>query len=277
MKKIIYLFFVFLSCLGFSESYKYGIIKDSKGYTEVRETSEKNSQIIGKLKNNTLVYIGETKGDLVKISSKVEYYEKKKFVENVEGYVNKDKIIYEFGPIVYSATDGACDNVDVEKIKVENKMNYDDFSRIIYYLENRISRYDFPDINYTVKTATNDEYSHEIKISNGIEMTLMTDMETYITSLKYKKIKINGENTPILNQTVPDTSLLGINVTQALENKNYTYISIPEIFENTGCKTKSVDSVLVFKDNKMNFTFKVIVENITTVREFDKWVNAKEE
>ena len=108
-------------------------------------------------------------------------------------------------------------------------------------------------------------------------MTLMTDMETYITSLKYKKIKINGENTPILNQTVPDTSLLGINVTQALENKNYTYISIPEIFENTGCKTKSVDSVLVFKDNKMNFTFKVIVENITTVREFDKWVNAKEE
>lgn len=277
MKKIIYIFFIFLSCMGFSESYKYGIIKGVKGYAEVKETSEKKSPVKAKLKNNSLVYIGETKGNFVKISSELEYYEKKRYSEAVEGYVSKDELVYEFGPIIYISTDGACDNVNVEKIKTENKLNYEDFSRIIYYLENRIHRYEFPDINYTVKKILNKEYSHEIKISNGIEMKLETDVDSHITNLKYKKININEENTPILKQTSPDISLLGVNEIQALENKNYTYISIPVLFETTGCKVKSMNSVLVFKNDKMNFMFKVIVENITAVREFNAWVKAEDE
>ena len=276
MKKIIYFFFIFLTCIGFSESYKYGVIKDSKGYVEVKKSAEKNSVTTAKLKNNTLVYIGEESGNWVKISSKAEYYENKQYNENVEGYVEKSKISYEFGPVVYVGTDTACDNVDVEKIKFEKKMGYDEFTGVVYYLENRIYRYDFPKISYTVKKAVNDDYSHEIKISNGIEMVLSTDLETFITNLKYKKININEKNVPELSNIVPDTSLLGINVTQVIEKGTSTYISIPESHESTGCTVKSTDSVLVFQNNKMNYIFKVISENITAVREFNKWVKVEE-
>ena len=45
-------------------------------------------------------------------------------------------------------------------------MGYDEFTGIVYFLENRIYRYDFPKISYTAKNAVNDDYSHEIKISN---------------------------------------------------------------------------------------------------------------
>ena len=277
-KAVVLLIFLFSFCI-FSKVYEYAVIKDTRGYTEVMENKNNKGEVKAKLKNNTLVRIEESNnsdGKWAKISAKTEYYENKKYVENIDGYVMRDKLSYEFGPVIYSSTGGACDNVLVEKLVLKNKKNNEDFGVIAYYLENSTNRYEGHRYSYSVKSDPDMEYTNILKISNGLELKISEDYESYINGLKYKKININAEKEPALGQFVPDTSILGIKRIVVLENKNYTYIKIPGEDEGKGCSIEAKDRIFVFKDSIPDFSFDIIYENITDVREFDKWIKVKE-
>ena len=276
MRKIVVLLVFLLSFSAFSENYRYGIVKDNKGYTEVRESGNSSAKINAKLKNNTFVYIDNIEGNWAKISAKTEYYENKEYSETVDGYIMKDKLSYEFGPVIYKSTDGACDNVSVEKLVLKNKKNYEDFGVIAYYLENSTNRYEGHGYSYSVKSDSAMEYTNILKISNGLELKISEDYESYISELKYKKININDEKEPVLGQFVPDTSISGVNRIEVLENKNYTYIKIPGENEGHGCSIEAKDRIFVFKDSKLDFSFDITFEDITNVRDFSKWVKVKE-
>ena len=277
-KAVVLLIFLFSFCI-FSKVYEYAVIKDARGYTEVMENKNNKGEVKAKLKNNTLVRIEESNnsdGKWAKISAKTEYYENKKYVENIDGYVMRDKLSYEFGPVIYRSTDGACDNVLVEKLVLKNKKNNEDFGVIAYYLENSTNRYEGHRYSYSVKSDPDMEYTNILKISNGLELKISEDYESYINGLKYKKININAEKEPVLGQFVPDTSILGIKRIVVLENKNYTYIKIPGEDEGKGCSIEARDRIFVFKDSIPDFSFDIIYKNITDVREFDKWIKVKE-
>lgn len=279
MRKIVVFLLVSISFFVYSDNYKYGIVKDTRGYSEVRETAAVGGKITAKIKNNTLVHIEKTEGSWVKISAKTEYYDKGKYSETVEGYIPSDKLSYEFGPVVYVDTDAACDNVTIKKLVLKNKINYENFNILAYYLEKQTNEYREHGYNYTVKTDPAEEYSSILKISNGLEMKITEDYEFFISELKYKKININSEKEPDLGQFVPDTSISGVNRTEILENKNYTYIKIPVAVEkerDSGCSIEDEEKVFIFKDNKLASLFDIVYENITKTREFDKWIKVKE-
>lgn len=276
MKKTVILLLALLSFFVFSENYKYGVVKDAKGYTEVRENGNSGAKISAKLKNNTFVYIGKSEGDWVRVSAKTEYYENGKYSETVEGYITKDKLSYEFGPVIYISTDAACDNVTVEKLILKNKMNYENFSVLAYYLENRANRYEGHNYSYSVKSDPAMDFTNILNISNGLELKVSQDYELYISGLKYKKININNEKESVLGEFVPDTSILGVNGIEVLENKNYTYIRIPGETVGKGCTMEARDRAFAFRDSKLDFSFDLVYKNITSTREFDKWVKVKE-
>jgi hypothetical protein len=273
MKRKVFFLVFLLSFFVYAKDYRYGIVKDERGYTEVKTS---NGKVNARLKNNTLVYIEKSEGGWAKVSSKTEYYTGEKYIENVEGYIAEDKLSYEFGPVVYVSTDVACDNTTLEKLMLKKKMDYENFSVIGHYLENQVNRYEvnrYKDkgYEYTVKADPVLEYTSILRLNNGLEMKVSEDYDFYISELKYKKININDEKVPVLGQFVPDTSIGGINRIEILENKNHTYIRIPGEQEKDGCSIKNEDRVLIFKDNDLEFLFDIVYENITKVREFDKW------
>ena len=150
-------------------------------------------------------------------------------------------------------------------------------------LEMSLLRKDFQQLNTTLLTTVNKldtivdtTNTNILKISNGLELKISEDYESYINGLKYKKININAEKEPALGQFVPDTSILGIKRIVVLENKNYTYIKIPGEDEGKGCSIEARDRIFVFKDSIPDFSFDIIYKNITDVREFDKWIKVKE-
>ena len=102
------------------------------------------------------------------------------------------------------------------------------------------------------------EYTNILKISNGLELKISEDYESYISELKYKKININDEKEPVLGQFIPDTSISGVNRIEVLENKNYTYIKIPGENEGKGCSIEAKDRIFVFKGSKLDFSFDII-------------------
>lgn len=44
-----------------------------------------------------------------------------------------------------------------------------------------------------------------------------------------------------------------------------------------GCSIESGNKIFMFKDNNLTFTADMIYENISSVREFRKWIKVKEE
>ena len=275
MRKIV-VFLVFLVSFSlFAENYKYGIIKDARGYTEVKESGNSSAKIRAKLKNNTFVYIEKTEGEWVKISSRTEYYDNGKYLESVDGYIMKDKLSYEFGPAIYMGVTTDCDSTTAEKLIMKNKMNYEDFGVIVYYLENGMTGYDGHGYSYSVKPDPAAEFTSILKISNGLELKISEDYESFISELKYKKINIDSEKDTVLGEFVPDTSVSGINNIKILENKARTYIKIPSETKGEGCSIEAKDRVFIFKDNKLNLSFDMISENISNTREFNKWIKVK--
>ena len=277
MKKAVIFFVFLLSFIVFAEDYKYGIVKDAKGYTEVKESGNAGAKVRAKLKNNTLVYIEETAGDWVKISTGTEYNENKNYVENVDGYIMKDKISYDFNSVIYMSSSAECDNVLLGKLVLKNKLDYADFSVLADYALKGTNGYEGPKNNgYSVKQDSADDYIYTLKINNGLELRLIDDFDTYISGLKYKKININGEKVPALSEFVPDTSVSGVSSMEISENKNYTIINIPLKTKGEGCSIEYGYKIFVFRDNNLSFIADMIYENITGIREFNKWVKVKE-
>ena len=144
MKKIVVLLVFLFSFCVFSKEYEYAVIKDERGYTEVMESSNTHAKVRAKLKNNTLVRIeenNESEGEWLKISTKTEYVENTKYTENADGYVMKDKLSYEFGPVIYVSSSTECDNTTLTKLVLKNKMDYDHFSILADYIQNSASYY----------------------------------------------------------------------------------------------------------------------------------------
>ena len=280
MKKIVVLLiFLFSFCI-FSKAYEYAVIKDARGYTEVMENKNTKGEVKAKLKNNTLVHIeesDESEGKWVKISTRTEYIENKKYVENVDGYIMKDKLSYEFGPVIYITVSTDCDNTILGKLVLKNKMDYNTFNFLADYVQSNANRYEEnKNIGYSVKKDSAEEYIYTLKINNGLELKLTEDYDIYISGLKYKKININDEKIPELATFVPDTSISGINGITISENKIYTIINIPVETKEEGCSIESGNKLFVFKDNNFSFTADMVYENITDVREFGKWLKVKE-
>ena len=281
MKKIVVLLVFLFSFCVFSKVYEYAVIKDARGYTEVMENSNTGAKVRAKLKNNTLVRIeeiNESKAQWIKISTRTEYIENSKYTENADGYVMKDKLSYEFGPLIYVSSSTECDNTTLAKLVLKNKMDYDDFSVLADYIQNNANNYERnKNSSYSVKRDSEEEYIYILKINNGLELRLTEDYDIYISGLKYKKININNEKIPVLSEFVPDTSISGINSINIFEDKNYTIINIPMEIKGDGCSIESGNKIFMFKDNNLTFTADMIYENISSVREFGKWAKVKEE
>ena len=279
-RTVILMIFLFSFCI-FSKAYEYAVVKDARGYTEVMENSNTDAKIRAKLKNNTLVRIKEisgTGGEWVKISTRTEYIENTKYAANVDGYVMKDKLSYEFGPLIYAGSSTECDNTRLTKLVLKNKMDYDDFSILADYVQNVANDYEKnKNSGYSVKRDSAEEHIYTLKINNGLELKLTEDYDIYISGLKYKKISIDNEKIPVLDGFVPDMSISGVNSINIFENKNYTIISIPMETKVEGCSIESGDKIFIFKDNNFSFTADMIYENISSVREFGKWIKVKEE
>ena len=157
-------------------------------------------------------------------------------------------------------------------------MDYDDFSVLADYIQNNANNYESnKSSSYSVKRDSAEEYIYILKINNGLELRLTEDYDIYISGLKYKKININNEKIPVLSEFVPDTSISGINSINIFEDKNYTIINIPVEIKGDGCSIESGNKIFMFKDNNLTFTADMIYENISSVREFGKWIKVKEE
>ena len=281
MKKIVVLLIFLFSFCVFSKVYEYAVVKDARGYTEVVENGNTGAKVRAKLKNNTLVRIEEingSEGKWVKISTRTEYIENTKYTENVDGYVMKDKLSYEFEPVIYAGSSTECDNTTLTKLVLKNKIDYDDFNILADYVQNSANDYERDkNSGYSVKRDSAEEYIYTLKINSGLELKLTEDYDIYISGLKYKKININNEKIPALGGFVPDTTVSGINSINIFENKNYTIINIPMGTKGEGCSIESGNKIFVFKDNNFSFTADMMYENITSVREFGKWLKVKEE
>ena len=117
MKKIIALILLLISHVNYAQ---FAIIKDTDGYVNVREKANAKGKIVGKVKNNDIVYLNP---DEFSTNNWLYAYHENKSQDQITGYIHSSRLksVSDFKKIEYQKTSNKTVffKNDIEQIAIE--------------------------------------------------------------------------------------------------------------------------------------------------------------